>query len=77
VAVKPQKSDKRGAKVPTGIPEGKEPQFDHKTDRLSLLSGLLTDWYGEHTVTTGQRAVSSGKEGQIAGAKAAAAKGRQ
>lgn len=75
--MKPQKPDKRRAKVPAGTPEGKEPQFDHKTDRLSLLSGLLTDWYGEHTVTTGQRAVSSGKEGQIARGEVAAAKGRQ
>jgi hypothetical protein len=77
VAVKPQKPEKRRPKVPAGNLEGKEPQFDHKTDRLSLLSGLLTDWYGEHTVTTGQRAGSSGNAGGIADARAVAAKERK
>ena len=57
--------------------EAGQPQFDHKTDRLSLLSGLLTDWFGEHIVDSGARAVSSGHDGRFASQRLGAAKGRQ
>ena len=65
--MKPQKPKKRKA----------EPQFDHKTDRLDLLSGLLTEWFGAHNAPAGVGAVSSGNDGRFAGGRKGAAKGRQ
>src|SRR5689334_20530148 len=73
VAVKPQKAGKRRGRP---VDEAEQPQFDHKTDRLSLLSGLLTDWFGEHIVDTGQSAVSSGRDRRFAGRDTRGAKGR-
>lgn len=76
VALKPQKGGKRRPRANADEDESARPQFDHKTDRLSLLSGLLTDWFGEHIVDTGQSAVSSGHDRRFAARATGAAKGR-
>jgi hypothetical protein len=75
VAVKPQKAEKRAGAPKAGPDRPPRPKFDHKTDRVSLLSGLLTGWFGEHTVDTGQSGVSSGEDGRFAGRPRGAAKG--
>jgi hypothetical protein len=72
--MKPQKPTKR-----QGRPAGKrsEPQFDHKSDRVSRLPDLLNDWFGAHNAVAGMDAVSSGQDGRFASQKAGAAKGRR
>ena len=64
--MKPQKRAKRSAK----------PKFDHKTDGVSRLPHLLTEWFGAHKAVAGVDAVSSGHDGRFAGQKGRA-KGRQ
>jgi hypothetical protein len=65
--MKPQKAKKRSGK----------PKFDHKTDGVSRLPSLLTEWFGAHKADAGMDAVSSGNDGRFAGGRKGAAKGRQ
>ena len=75
--MKPQKPTKRPAMRARPARKQREPQFDHKSERVSRLPHLLNDWFGAHNDTAEMDAVSSGQDGRFASQRAGAAKGRQ
>ena len=79
--MKPQQPRKRQTKRRVGSARATrkrlEPQFDHKTDGVSRLPSLLTDWFGAHNASAEMDAVSSGHDGRFASQRLGAAKGRQ
>jgi len=75
--MKPQKRGKRRAASVGSRKRRGEPQFDHKSEGVSRLPYLLTDWFGAHNTEAGIDAVSSGQDGRFASRALSAAKGRQ
>ena len=75
--MKPQKRGKRVDASGKSRRARRGPQFDHKSDGVSRLPDLLTDWFGAHNATAGMDAVSSGHDGRFASQRIGAAKGRQ
>jgi hypothetical protein len=75
--MKPQKRGKRAASSARAPKKRGEPQFDHKSEGVSRLPYLLTDWFGAHNAEAGMDAVSSGQNGRFAPRSLSAAKGRQ
>jgi hypothetical protein len=75
--MKPQKRGKRAAHPGRPLKKRAEPQFDHKSEGVSRLPYLLTDWFGAHNAEAGMDAVSPGQDGRFASRASGAAKGRQ